>query len=135
MASNFKYCKTCGESEYAHFAGLATGHSFEPIVLNMDHGDYLRKSKLCVLATNPFGDDNKPVRLNQLYVVWFSKTLQNWKALVSTDAAAGCYWEVTYNGSSEETYVDTYKKEANLKVKDSYFNRVPDEPTYEDDED
>lgn len=31
-------------------------------------------------------------------VVWFSKTLQNWKALVSTNVSDGMYYEVTYNG-------------------------------------
>lgn len=29
--------------------------------------------------------DNKQITLDDVYVVWFSKTLQNWKALVSTN--------------------------------------------------
>lgn len=52
----------------------------------------------------------------QLYVVWFCKTLQNWKALVSTDVVHGKYWEVTHNGNSHETYVDTYHKEYNVTI-------------------
>lgn len=51
--------------------------------------------------------------LEHFYVVWFCKTLQNWKALVSTDVVDGRYWEVTHNGNKDETYVDTYVKESN----------------------
>ncbi len=35
----------------------------------------------------------------EVYIVWFSKTLQNWKALVSTTVSDGMYYEVTYNVS------------------------------------
>ena len=48
------------------------------------------------------------------YVVWFSKTLQNWKALVSTTLNDGVYYEVTYNGDKKETYLDCYKKFHNV---------------------
>lgn len=44
------------------------------------------------------------------YVVWFTKTLQNWKAMVSTTLPDGMYYEVTYNGDAGEFYVDSYKK-------------------------
>ena len=50
---------------------------------------------------------------DELYIVWFCKVLGNWKALVSTDATDGRYWEVTYNGAKQETYVDTYTKAFN----------------------
>lgn len=52
----------------------------------------------------------------ELYVVWFSKTLQNWKALVSTDIVIGHYWEVTHNGDKNETYIDMYIKMKNTVV-------------------
>lgn len=54
-----------------------------------------------------------------MYVVWFAKTLQNWKALVSTDVVDDHYFEVTYNGDKKEAYVDLYIKESNVAVKDS----------------
>jgi hypothetical protein len=56
--------------------------------------------------------------LDEVYVVWFSKTLQNWKALLSTTLPDGMYYEVTYNGDREETYIDAYKKFDNIKVVD-----------------
>lgn len=55
---------------------------------------------------------------SDLYVVWFCKTLQNWKALVSTDLVSGTYFEVTHNGDKKETYLDVYEKACNVCVKD-----------------
>jgi len=55
---------------------------------------------------------------DDVYVVWFAKTLQNWKALVSTTLPDGMYYEVTYNGDKLETYIDAYKKFENIVVKD-----------------
>ena len=63
------------------------------------------------------------VKPEDCYVVWFSKTLQNWKALVSTNklrssSNQGDYAEVTHNGDMDETYVDGYKKISNKAYKD-----------------
>lgn len=58
----------------------------------------------------------KQLTLADVYVVWFSKTLQNWKALVSTTVPDGIYYEITYNGDKKETYVDVYKKFENIKI-------------------
>ena len=55
---------------------------------------------------------------DEVYVVWFAKTLQNWKALVSTTLPDGMYYEVTYNGDKAETYLDAYKKFDNVLVPD-----------------
>lgn len=63
--------------------------------------------------TRPLLDEMLP---SEFYVVWFCKTLQNWKALVSTDSLHGFYWEVTHNGDKDETYVDRYVKEKNTVV-------------------
>lgn len=47
---------------------------------------------------------------NDVYVVWYCKTLQNHKALLSTPAPDGMYYELTYNGDKNELYFDAYKK-------------------------
>lgn len=62
--------------------------------------------------------DRKKITLDDVFVVWFSKTLQNWKALVSTTVPDGMYYEITHNGDKDETYVDVYKKWENYCVKD-----------------
>lgn len=63
--------------------------------------------------------DNKKLTINEVFIVWFSKTLQNWKALVSTTISDGMYYEVTYNGDKKETYLDAYKKWENVCVKNT----------------
>lgn len=60
--------------------------------------------------------DHKEIDLDDVYIVWFSKTLQNWKALVSTNVPDGMYYEITHNGDKSETYVDAYKKFKNFKI-------------------
>ena len=50
-----------------------------------------------------------------VYVVWYSKTLQNYKALLSTPVSDGMYYEVTYNGDKNELYFGAYKKWKNIK--------------------
>ena len=50
------------------------------------------------------------ITVDDVYVVWFCKTLQNWKALASTTVPDGMYYELTYNGDKDEMYLDAYKK-------------------------
>ena len=60
--------------------------------------------------------DNVQITLDDVYIVWFCKTLQNWKALMSTTLPDGMYYEVTYNGDKKEIYLDAYKKFENQKI-------------------
>ena len=50
----------------------------------------------------------------EIYVVWSCKTLQNNKALISTDIHDGLYFEITYNGDKKEAYLDVYRKQKNI---------------------
>ena len=77
-----------------------------------DADQFLIKAKESVIFT----DDR--LNADDLYIVWFCKVLGNWKALISTDKWDGYYWEVTYNGAKQETYVDVYRKEYNVAIKD-----------------
>ena len=62
--------------------------------------------------------DDFEITEENVFIVWFCKTLQNWKALVSTTVSDGMYYEVTYNGDKHETYLDAYKKWENVKIED-----------------
>ena len=62
--------------------------------------------------------DSTTLTEDDVYIVWFSKTLQNWKALISTTISDGMYYEVTYNGDKQETYLDAYKKWENKCIPD-----------------
>src|SRR5262245_53195877 len=58
--------------------------------------------------------DSKRIQLSDVYVVWFCKTLQNWKALLSTTLTDGMYYEVTFDGDNNKAYLDAYKKFDNV---------------------
>lgn len=53
---------------------------------------------------------------HQIFIVWFSKTLKNGKALISTTVDDDKYFEVTYNGCTKEMYIDEYKKQNNTVI-------------------
>ena len=61
--------------------------------------------------------DNVVLASEDVYVVWFCKTLQNVKALLSTPISDGMYYEITYNGDKDEYYFDAYKKFENKLIK------------------
>lgn len=63
--------------------------------------------------------DNFKLTKDDVFIVWFCKTLQNWKALVSTTVSDGMYYEVTHNGDKNETYLDAYKKWQNVRYPDA----------------
>ncbi|MBR8700249.1 hypothetical protein IX317_000629 [Fusobacterium sp. DD29] len=61
--------------------------------------------------------DNKKLTMDDVFVVWSCKVLQNNKALLSTTVSDGMYYEVTLNGDKQELYLDAYKKWENVCVK------------------
>ena len=87
----------------------------------MSNDAMLKRAK--ELVANYFNDhvevtDNKKITEDDVFIVWFCKTLQNWKALVSTTVSDGMYYEVTHNGDKGETYLDAYKKWENVCIPD-----------------
>lgn len=58
------------------------------------------------------------LKTNEIFVVWFCKTLQNWKALVATHRPDSLYFEVTRDGDQKRTYIDQYVKIDNFTIYD-----------------
>lgn len=58
------------------------------------------------------------IDLDEIYVVWFTYTLGNWKAILSTSLPNGRIYEVTHR-AGEATYVDTYLKLKNTEYKEN----------------
>lgn len=86
----------------------------------MGSKEFLEKSKQIVVDYfNSHADkiDQKQIAQDDVYVVWYCKTLQNHKALLSTTVSDGMYYEITHNGDKQETYVDAYKKWENFVVR------------------
>ena len=72
---------------------------------------------------------NPEITLDDLFLVWFTKTLSNWKCLVATIYADGLYYEVTHNGNAQETYVDIYRRLGHSKVSDKDKNALLEQIT------
>lgn len=70
--------------------------------------------------------DNKKIGIEDVYVVWMCKALNNSKALLSTNVSDGMYYELTYNGEKDEIYLDAYKKWENKVIKREKFKEVVD---------
>lgn len=60
--------------------------------------------------------DNRQITIEDVFIVWQCKTLQNNKALASTTLFDGMYYEITFNGDKNEIYFDAYKKWENKKI-------------------
>lgn len=79
----------------------------------MKNDKMLNRAKQLVLDyfnANVDVTDNFKLTVDDVFIVWFCKTLQNWKALVSTTVSDGKYYEVTHNGDKNETYLVVYVK-------------------------
>lgn len=82
-------------------------------IKGMDHFQSLCKKKL-VDWYNSEPDKRPKIYIEDTFVVWACKTLQNYKALLSTDVSGdGIYVEYTYNGDKGELYEDVYTKTQN----------------------
>lgn len=93
------------------------------IITGMAHFESVCKNKLVEWYNqsdniNNGPNDVQPITLENVYVVWACKTLQNYKALLSTTVSGdGIYAEYTYNGDKQEMYEDVYKKASNRCLK------------------
>jgi hypothetical protein len=92
---------------------------------HLDNDRFLREAKQYVVGANAVETSESgeyELTVDDLYIVWFSKTLKNWKALISTSISDdGLYFEVTHNGEKNQTYVDIYKKTANHVFDHNHF--------------
>lgn len=94
-----------------------------PYIPKQNPDEFIQKAKHIVVehynsAPTIDRDLLQTITFEDVYVVWFAKTLQNWKALVSTTVPDGLYYELTYNGDKAETYLDVYAKITNKAVSD-----------------
>lgn len=81
-----------------------------------DNDVRLKMAKAAVVAW--YNEHNAPdtIGMEDVYIVWFSKVLQNWKALAGTHHGDGMYYEITFDGDKDCAYVDAYKKWQNVKM-------------------
>lgn len=53
----------------------------------------------------------------EVHLVWFSKTIQNFKGIFIQLSPDDYMYEVTYNGDKQEMYVDKYNKMKKTEIK------------------
>lgn len=87
------------------------------IISNNEFVNFIKKEVCDYVNKHIDKTDNKTITSEDIYIVWFCKTLQNHKALASTTLPDGMYYEITYNGDKNETYINVYKKWENYCVK------------------
>ncbi len=90
--------------------------------MKLSSADFIKKSKEAVASFEnawEILDENKYIEPDNVFVVWYCKTLQNHKALLSTPNSGSPYYEITYNGDADEVYIDVYQKKENIKVKEA----------------
>lgn len=81
-----------------------------------DNDVMLKMAKAAVVKW--YNEHNAPSRIGRedVYIVWFCKTLQNWKALAGTHHSDGMYYEITFDGNKDLVYFDAYKKWQNVQM-------------------
>ena len=85
------------------------------IITGMNHFQRVCLKKMVEL----YNINDDIINLDDIFVVWSCKTLQNYKCLVSTTVPGdGIYAEYTYNGDKQELYEDVYKKLTNTCIHD-----------------
>lgn len=87
------------------------------IITGMDNFQSVCKRKLVDWYNNQTEFAREHIDLSNVFVVWSCKTLQNYKALLSTTVSGdGIYAEYTYNGDKQELYEDVYRKLTNTCI-------------------
>ena len=82
------------------------------IITGMEHFQSVCKKKLVEwYNSQPDAVGLPEIDISNVFVVWSCKTLQNYKALVSTTVSGdGIYAEYTFDGDKQELYEDVYRK-------------------------
>lgn len=87
------------------------------VITGMQHFESVCKNKMVEWYNNDeiiVPERKGYLTLEDVFVVWACKTLQNYKCLVSTTKSGdGIYAEYTFNGDKQELYEDVYKKLTN----------------------
>lgn len=88
----------------------------------MQSEEFIRKAKRNIMTD--FYEDN--IKEDDVLLIWFCKTVQNWKGIFTTAVADGKIFEVTYNGDKVEMYIDEYIKNRKKTYgrKNDYYNQL-----------
>lgn len=96
------------------------------MVMNMDNIKNFYNDKMFETAIKAVIDyyNNTPelngefsfIAKDDVCVVWFCKTLQNYKVILATPFLDNILYEFSYNGDKQEAYLDVYDKMDNKVI-------------------
>lgn len=81
--------------------------------LNVNDVDFMEEAKKnVVLYMNKIiiDEGEPPVDTRSVFLVWYSKTIQNAKVILGVRGPNFLLFEITYNGNVEDMYMDVYNK-------------------------
>lgn len=61
-------------------------------------------------------DKMPALTLDGVHVDWFSKTLGNWKAILTAPVASSLLWEVSYDGAAKMLVMEVYSQLNRVKI-------------------
>lgn len=77
--------------------------------------DYEKIAKQIVY--NYYTERGIEISIENIYVIWMCKTLENIKGILSTTIPDKKMYEITYNGQKNELYFDPYLQTDNIVIK------------------
>jgi len=84
--------------------------------------DLTRNAKLFVAGyinkKNEDVHEIDPIKLGELSIVWFSKTINNWAAFIATNIPNGIYYEVGSISNENNIYLKEYKMTDSIIIND-----------------
>ena len=102
-----KYCKqTSSKIEWVDYIAYTSEDFYD-----------VKFIKICKEVVKNYANEHhflsNSVCQKDVFIIWYCKTLQNWKALAGIYGRDE-YFELTYNGDEKELYLDVYKKSENI---------------------
>jgi hypothetical protein len=88
---------------------MARSHDFRERTATDMHDPQTQARTMVLDVVNGYLNEADKITIDDVYIVWYSYVLSNWKALVSTTIPDDRYYEVTHKAGSE-TFVDVYAK-------------------------
>lgn len=92
-------------------------HALQPVQADPDR--FLMQAKQLVVDNYneaPSLEEHPELTIDDVYIIWYTKLLGSWKALLSSHVVKGLTWQVTYNRLRYEAYIEVYKKINNIVV-------------------
>lgn len=105
-------CKVCMADAEAYKATFGTG------VIQTEKAKQIVKDYIDMLYTSKSENSPNDLPAYEILLVWFAKTLKDWRAVITTTLVDGMIYEVMYDGEKNETSLKAYHEIQNMVISD-----------------